>query len=81
MGLVGTTNCGRTGPDVYPGFAKYYKEGYLPVPSSNLKPWNSHYTDFFDDLVDAGVLKESPHNYSSHGGGASSSQSMLSSGA
>jgi hypothetical protein len=52
---------------VYPGFAKYYKEGYLPVPSSNLKKWNSHYTDFFDDLVDAGVLKESPHSYSSHG--------------
>jgi hypothetical protein len=52
---------------VYPGFAKYYKEGYLPVPSGNLKKWNSHYTDFFDDLVSAGVMQESPYNYSTHG--------------
>ena len=52
---------------VYPGFAKYYKEGYVPVPSSKLLKWNSHYPEFFGDLVNEKVLVESPYNYSTNG--------------
>ncbi len=52
---------------LHPGFSKYFKEGYLPLPSSSLKKWNSHYPALLEDLVNEGVLVESPHGYSSHG--------------
>lgn len=53
---------------VFDYYYRYYrknrKEGYYPLPYSQLKKWNSHYNEIMDWLLKIGFLEASPYQYS-----------------